>query len=176
MYWPRCLSARSKLSGSDKSGSRAARGPESAATPPAPPHAGGSAADTAGRGAADKPQSLPHLEKGRRRLPPNHALERWICALRSVTDDFHHVQLEFAAQHVQSVGQAASHHLQVLLCVVRKAQPHVPVLLCGHGQRPGGNSRRGQKRPPLPSRPWGQQEDAASPDEAAQGKVVGEAQ
>lgn len=62
------LSARLKLSDSDKSDSRAARGPESAATPPAPPHAGGSAGDTADSGAADMLQSLPHLEEGRKHL------------------------------------------------------------------------------------------------------------
>lgn len=57
------LSARSKLSDSDKSDSRAARGQESAATPPAPQHAGDSAGGTADSGAADMLQSLPHLEK-----------------------------------------------------------------------------------------------------------------
>lgn len=64
------LSARSKLSDSDKSDSRAARRPASAATPPAPPHAGDSAGDTADSGAADRLQSLPYLGKGRKPLMP----------------------------------------------------------------------------------------------------------
>lgn len=45
-------------------------------------------------------------------------LERSIRLVRSVTYDFHHMELQLVSQHVQSVRQAVSHHLQVLLCVV----------------------------------------------------------
>lgn len=62
------VSVHLKLSDSDKSGSRAARGRESAATPPALPHAGDNAGDTADCGAAGRLQSLPYLYKGGRYL------------------------------------------------------------------------------------------------------------
>lgn len=55
------LSAPVKLSGSGRSGSRAGRGLETAATQPAFPHSRDSASDTADPGGAGKLQYLPYL-------------------------------------------------------------------------------------------------------------------
>lgn len=45
--------------------------------------------------------------------------EGWSAGIEcSATYDFHHMELEFASQHIEGVGQAVSHHLQVLLRVV----------------------------------------------------------
>lgn len=148
--WESGVSVRLKLSDSDKSGSRAARGRESAATPPALPHAGDSAGDTADCGADGRLQSLPYLYKGRRYLE-SYLSTPWNahCLVCSTTYDFHHVELKFVRQHVQGVHQAAAYQLQVLLCVMGEVQPHFPVLLSGHGQRPEENRRRSEKLTPL---------------------------
>lgn len=56
------VSAPVKLSDSGRSGSRAVQGLESAATPPAFPHARDSASDMADPGGAGKLQYLPYLQ------------------------------------------------------------------------------------------------------------------
>lgn len=59
-----------------------------------------------------------------------------------LTYDFHNMKLKLLCQHIQCGCErflAITYQLQVLLCIVRKAQPHFPVLLCGHCQRSGEN-------------------------------------
>lgn len=59
-----------------------------------------------------------------------------------LTDDFHDMKLKLLRQHIQSGGERflpITYQLQVLLGVVSEGQPHLPVLLRGHGERPEGN-------------------------------------
>ncbi len=87
-----------------------------------------------------------------------------------LTYDFHNMKMKFLRQHIQSGFErflSITYQRQVLLCIIREAQPHGPILLCGHSQRSDRNIKSHSQKPVVSVQPFlEKKEENLLPDEA----------